>query len=754
MARPQSTIPKLGYPCMAASDDTISLVGLQHAAPTPDSTNSTSYVLQSYTMPLNRDLSNSSTITFTPTPHANTFNVKALTTSRMFCTVDKTSGTFLYIFNENVYIENAKNPALATAEPLAKWDAARGLMPQVVYPKDGAQGQFQWLGLNGSNWTLIDIDATHGISDPIPAPVPTVIPSTGIFSIIREFGGSFLVIYNNASKTEAARFRLGESNSTVVTMASPDVGYIGFSSVTHAQDTVNDYFFGSSTSDNDKNLTFTAVASLNNSKIEKLSTRPFPADNLGRVPQLHSYGAAAMIDKAKALVYGGQSDMKTNSWNFGMTTVTTDAGAQYNSYSIFSVDEATSSGAFNILVPPPAPPQNQDSKGLSTPAIIGIVVGAIAVIMLIVLFIIFHRRNKKIKERTREQQGLDMAVRDLHAKGGEGMGSYQPRFASTHSLLDSEANTTPRGQTSVSTERPVENLTLRVPIVRYNGRDVAQSVPHAPLGAVVLSQYRLGQTAVNTNMIVIQLGENVDTAESVTLKWVRDEIVWQREAAMLNHIVNPAKIISLHQTMIIPAALEWRHILVLDAHESTLDFMLSTHEHRILNRPDQIAVSKALLSGLVWCHEKDVVHLSICTGSLVLNEEGQWVIWSFGGARFLNEAVGPRQGSLIGQENGAVERNLAPELLNAQREKALDSTLSTTAMDAWAAGCVLFEVLTGQPLFRTEDAADQAATGRFNAWKDRLMDIKDPKERRVVEGLLVLDPNYRMTLGQAESLFV
>ncbi|KAG0265215.1 hypothetical protein BG011_005258 [Mortierella polycephala] len=752
MARPQSTIPKLGYPCMAASDDTISLVGLQHAAPTPDVANSTSYILQSYTMPNDKNLSNSSTVTFTPTPHAKPFNVKALTTSRMFCTVDNTSDTFLYIFNENVYIENANNPALATTEPLAKWDAARGLMPQVVYPKDGAQGQFQWLGLNGGNWTLIDIDAASGISDPVPAPVPAAIPSTGIFSVIREFGGSFLVIYNNASETQAARFRLGESSTTVVRLATPDIGYIGFSSIAHAQDTTNDYFFGSDVKG--QNLTFTAVANLSNSLIDKLSTRPFPSDNLGRVPQLYSYGAAAIIDKAKALVYGGQSDMKTNSWNFGMTTVNTDAGRLYNTYSIFPVDEATDSGAFTVLAPPPASPQDQDSKGLSTPAIIGIVVGAIALIMLIALFVIFHRRNKQIKERTREQQGLNMAVRDLHSKGGEGMGSYQPRFASTHSLLDSEANTTSRGHASVLTERPVENLTLRVPIVRYNGHDVAQSVPHAPLGAVVLSQYRLGQTAVNTNMVVIQLGENVDTAESVTLKWVRDEIVWQREAAMLNHIVNPAKIISLHQTMIIPAALEWRHILVLDAHESTLDFMLSTHEHRVLGRPDQIAVSKALLSGLVWCHEKDVVHLSICTGSLVLNEEGQWVIWSFGGARFLNEAVGPRQGLLIGQENGAVERNLAPELLNARREKTLDTTLSTTAMDAWAAGCVLFEVLTGQPLFRTEDAADQAGTGRFNAWKDRLADIKDPKERRVVEGLLVLDPNYRMTLGQAESLFV
>ncbi|KAF9961447.1 hypothetical protein BGZ70_008283 [Mortierella alpina] len=745
-----SGIPQLGYPCLAGTDDSISLVGLQHTGPSTNAKNQTSYVLQSYTFPNDKKLIAGSPITATATAHAKPFEVRPLATSRMICSIDKASGTFAYIFNDRVYIENAGNPALAAPEPLAKWDSARGLQPQVLFPT-GTPGQFQWLGLNGGNWTQFNIDAASGVSAPTAAAMPADIPSTGIFSITREANSTFLVIYNKASVTTASRFTLGQPSSTPVVLDSSDIGYIEFSSVAHAQDSTTDYFFTSNS-----NVTITVAADIAKSVISKISTRLEPSDGRGPVPHLFSYATATMLDRSHALVYGGLEGVSSNTWNFGMTTVVTNPGplfTLFNNYTIFNV-EKPSSGMFEIYTPPPAAAPDSESKGLSTPAIIGIAVGAVAFIMLVALFAIFHRRNKKIKEQSRQQQGLDMAVRDLASKGGEGMGTYRPQFASTHSLLHSDTNTTSRGPTSMSTERPVENLTLRVPIVRYDGRDVAQSVPHAPLGAVVLSQYRLGQTAVNTKMVVIQLGENVDTAESVTLKWVRDEIVWQREAAMLNHIVNPAKIISLHQTMIIPAALEWRHILVLDAHESTLDFMLSSHPHRLLNRPDQTAVSKALLRGLVWCHEKDVVHLSICTGSMVLNEEGQWVLWSFGGARFLNEAVGPRQGSTIGQENGTVERNLAPELLTARTEKRLDTTLSTTAMDAWAAGCVLFEVLTGQPLFRTEDAAEQASTGRFNAWKDRLVDIKDARERQVVEGLLVLDPSFRMTLSQAESLFV
>ncbi|KAG0069200.1 Cyclin-dependent kinase 20 [Linnemannia elongata] len=731
------SIPTLGYPCIAATgEEGATLVGLQFDG---SATNS-SYVLQSYTFSTNKN------ITFTPSARQTPLHAQPRASSRMVCAGDKASGSFLYIFNENIYIENSQNAAFATSAPISTWSAARSGVPQVAWATT-TPGQFQWLGLSEGNWTQFDIDA-KGVSAASKASVPADIPTTDVQTILREPSGSFLVIYTNAGNTAASRFTLSAPTSTVIALGSHGEKKVDFSTVTHAQGNSSSYFFGTSGGKD----TYTGAANL--TSLDLISTRTVPSDTHGNVPKLSMYGAATMSSNGGyAYVYGGLSDASTNTWDFGFTNITIAAFSYLSGYAT-TASTQMGTGAFTTLAPVTPRPIEEPSKVLSTIAIIGIAVGAVAILLIVGLFAIFHRRNKKIKARAKEQEGLDLAVRDMQAKNSQSMNTYQPRFASTHSLLASEANTTPRGQNSVSTEPPVENLTLRVPIVRYDGRDVAQSSPFAPLGAVVLSQYRLGQTAVNSKMVVIQLGENVDTAESVTLKWVRDEIVWQREAAMLNHIVNPAKIISLHQTMIIPAALEWRHILVLDAHELTLDFMLSTAQHRLLNRDDQRAVAKALLSGLVWCHEKDVVHLSICTGSIVMNEEGQWVLWSFGGSRFLNEAVGPRQGSQIGQENGAVERNLAPELLNARREKRLDTTLSTTMMDAWAAGCVLFEILTGQPLFRTEDAAEQAASGRFNAWKDRLVDIGDEKERRVVEGLLVLDPNYRLSLTQAESLFM
>ncbi|KAG0336174.1 Mitogen-activated protein kinase [Podila humilis] len=735
MARP--ILPKLGYPCLAASSDTIALVGLGFSSPATSGAENkdVTYPIHSYSLRKTTISSTSpnTTTTFARNNAANTAaQVNVLQDSRMICAMDD-SNTLVYIYNDKVYIENENNPALSSSKPFNGWNTARGLSPQVVYPT-GTPGHFQWLGISNGTWVQHEIDAT-GVSLSAPAQVPANLPTTGVTMIIHEAGNSFLVMYSSASVVEGARFQLGpNSSSTIISPNNTGVNALDFASMAHVQSTNSDYFLGSASG-----YTVVAKTGLATNTVWLSSTREPPRDKDGPVAKAYPYATAALYDTHKALIYGGLSDRVSNSWNFDMASVTFDAGVNMDLYNTFPING--DAGAFSIFTPPPA--AVEDKKGLTTPAIIGIAVGAAALLIIAILIVIFQRRNKQIKAHDK----ISMSVRDMHTKGGA--------TASTHSLIEgSEATGTPRDQTSVSTERPVENLTLRVPIMRYDGRDVARSVPNAGLGAVVLSQYRLGSTNISTPMVVIQLGENVDTAESVTLKWVRDEIVWQREAAMLNHIVNPAKIISLHQTMIIPAALEWRHILVLDAHDSTLDIRLTQIPGRVLPHHEQAQIIKAVISGLVWCHSKDVVHLSICTGSMVLNENDEWVIWSFGGARFLNEAVGARQGTMIGHEPGAVERNMAPELFAARHAGRLEATLSTTAMDAWSAGCVLFEVLTGQPLFRTEEAADQASTGRFNAWKDRLADIRDPQYKRVVEGLLVLDPNYRLTLAQAEAILV
>lgn len=155
MAQPTpSSIPALGYPCIAATGDEVAaLVGLQFDG----SASNSSYVLQSYTFPTSKN-----NITFTPSARQTPLYAQPRASSRMICAADKASGSFLYIFNENVYIENSQNPTLATAAPISTWSPARSGAPQVAWATT-TPGQFQWLGLSEGNWTLFDIDA-KGVS--------------------------------------------------------------------------------------------------------------------------------------------------------------------------------------------------------------------------------------------------------------------------------------------------------------------------------------------------------------------------------------------------------------------------------------------------------------------------------------------------------------------------------------------------------------------------------------------------------------
>ncbi|KAG0239340.1 Cyclin-dependent kinase 12 [Actinomortierella wolfii] len=784
-----TTVPKVGYPCLAKGPNNKAfLVGIPLDSAVQSTTqNTTLYSIQSFTLDqANVNFSNSTRSTFqlnqVAATSSNDMEAKVLSNSRMVCAADD-AGMFAYIYGDKVFFDT---PAAGTRTVLRGWNETYSVAstPQALWAK--GPGQFAWLGVVDNKWITVDVSPQGGIS---PAKDLNVdIPATStVFSISRQRpatanGNSQFVVVsqdptvNDRTVNVAARFELASatntaSPSTKLQFHSDDLQYFNFYAASSASDSEALYYFMTVFPQDKTQQPLTTTLSLRHQEhvFYKNSTRYVKP---GEVPAIYNHAAATLLgeetDKTNFLVYGGKTLANDkNAWDFGMTTVNTKWASQLNSYSIVAEDagDGNLQGAFTIYRPPPAPPQDDSSSGgLSTGAIIGIVIGAIALLVFAVLFVFLHRRAQLIKKKEKEQEGLGMAVRDMHAKeaaaaaggkGGAGAdGLYPPggKFGSQRSLVGSEAAMSEA--TSAQHSRPVENLTLRVPIVRYDGRDVQQSVPNAPIGSVILSQYRLGQTALSSRMVVIQLGENVDTAESVTLKWVRDELIWQREAAMLNHIVNPAKIIGLHHTLIIPAALEWRHVLVLDAHETTLDYFMSTHPGRRLSRADQREIAKALISGLVWCHEKDVVHLAISTSSLVRNEEDRWVLWSFGASRFLNEIVGPRQGSLIGYDDGSIDRNLSPELLRARSQHRLDETLSATAMDAWSAGCVLFEILTGQPLFRTVEAAEQASQGLFNAWRDRLAEVHDPEERRICEGLLVLDPAFRMDLTEAETIFV
>ncbi|WP_281403994.1 serine/threonine-protein kinase [Streptomyces genisteinicus] len=108
--------------------------------------------------------------------------------------------------------------------------------------------------------------------------------------------------------------------------------------------------------------------------------------------------------------------------------------------------------------------------------------------------------------------------------------------------------------------------------------------------------------------------------------------------------------------------------------------------------PERVAVVAAhTAAGLASAHRQGIVHRDIKPGNLLSDAEGTVKIADFGIARFVNDpsAALTTTGQIVG-----TSLYLAPE-------RALGRT-AEPASDVYALGCVLYQLITGQPPFRAD----------------------------------------------------
>lgn len=92
-----------------------------------------------------------------------------------------------------------------------------------------------------------------------------------------------------------------------------------------------------------------------------------------------------------------------------------------------------------------------------------------------------------------------------------------------------------------------------------------------------------------------------------------------------------------------------------------------------------------VLEGLKYLHNRFIIHRDLKVSNLLLTDEGCIKIADFGLARLFSNS------ELIMTPNVVTLWYRAPELL-------LGSKMHTTAVDMWAAGCILGELLLHKPL--------------------------------------------------------
>lgn len=103
-----------------------------------------------------------------------------------------------------------------------------------------------------------------------------------------------------------------------------------------------------------------------------------------------------------------------------------------------------------------------------------------------------------------------------------------------------------------------------------------------------------------------------------------------------------------------------------------------------------------LLSGIAYCHAKQILHRDLKPENLLVNLNGQLKIADFGLARPFTVPVGGFSSEVV------TLFYRAPEVL-------LRSSMYDTGIDMWSVGCIMAEMFLGHALFRGNDPEDQLA---------------------------------------------
>lgn len=105
-----------------------------------------------------------------------------------------------------------------------------------------------------------------------------------------------------------------------------------------------------------------------------------------------------------------------------------------------------------------------------------------------------------------------------------------------------------------------------------------------------------------------------------------------------------------------------------------------------------------ILCGLKYIHSADVLHRDLKPGNLLVNADCELKICDFGLARGYSSIPEKNAGFLT--EYVATRWYRAPEIM-------LSFQSYTKAIDIWSVGCILAELLGGNPIFKGKDYVDQ-----------------------------------------------
>lgn len=240
----------------------------------------------------------------------------------------------------------------------------------------------------------------------------------------------------------------------------------------------------------------------------------------------------------------------------------------------------------------------------------------------------------------------------------------------------------------------------------------------------------------------VYLGEHIDLRRPAVIKLIKAKFTreeglvsrMRREARIVARIRNDA-LVTIYD---LGTAADGRTYIAMEWLEGTV-------LRRIMQMRGALPVEEAArwmaqaCDGLEAAHREGVIHRDIKPENLFVTAEGQLKVLDFGVAKPMQDGDVSSARTAAGMVLGT-PRYMAPE-------QAIGRALSE-ATDVYAVGCVLFEMLTGLPLFDGPDAREllwhHLNTPAFSL-AARSGRVFDPQIEAIVGKALEKDPAHRYT---------
>uniref|UniRef100_A0A1B6FL54 polo kinase n=3 Tax=Cuerna arida TaxID=1464854 RepID=A0A1B6FL54_9HEMI len=162
--------------------------------------------------------------------------------------------------------------------------------------------------------------------------------------------------------------------------------------------------------------------------------------------------------------------------------------------------------------------------------------------------------------------------------------------------------------------------------------------------------------------------------------------------------------------------------------------MMELHRRRkTLTEPEVRYFMKQILEGVLYLHERGIIHRDLKLGNLFINDDVEVKIGDFGLAAKI-EYSGQRKKTLCGTPN-----YIAPEILNKKGH--------SFEVDVWSIGCIMFTLLVGKPPFETSTLKETYS--RIKRCEYRLPSaINKRPAGLLINRMLQAEPEKRPTVRQ------